>query len=92
VRGWEGSFPAAGNGKDNRIGFSFLRELAMGILDEAIKEHLELKRQHGADDSELKQLEDQAFGQAERPGEEPPTELAEAPTEFMSQPDPGEGP
>ena len=39
----------------------------MGILDEAIREHLELKRQHGADDSEPKKLEDQAFGQAERP-------------------------
>ena len=37
----------------------------MGILDEAIREHLELKRQHGAGDSELKQLEDEAFGQAE---------------------------
>jgi hypothetical protein len=61
----------------------------MGILDEAIREHLELKRQHGADDSELKQLEDQAFGQAERPGAADPA--AEAPTEFMAQPDLGEG-
>ena len=76
----------------------------MGILDEAIREHLELKRQHGADDSELKQLEDQAFGQADRPGVEEaipdPGEgtsdgeaaaiadpAAEAPTEFMLQPD-----
>jgi hypothetical protein len=59
----------------------------MGILDEAIREHLELKRQHGADDSELKQLEDQAFGQAERPSTDDP--VAEAPTEFMSQPDLG---
>jgi hypothetical protein len=61
----------------------------MGILDDAIKEHLELKRQHGADDSELKQLEDEVFGAAERPGEEgsAPDPLAEAPTEFMSQPD-----
>jgi hypothetical protein len=57
----------------------------MGILDEAIREHLELKRQHGADDSELKQLEDQAFGQAERPSRD--DSVAEAPTEFMSQPD-----
>jgi hypothetical protein len=57
----------------------------MGILDEAIREHLELKRQHGADDSELKQLEDQAFGQAERPSTD--DSVAEAPTEFMSQPD-----
>ncbi len=60
----------------------------MGILDDAIKEHLELKRQHGADDSELKQLEDEAFGAAERPGADAsaPDPLAEAPTEFMEQP------
>jgi hypothetical protein len=71
----------------------------MGILDEAIREHLELKRQHGADDSELKQLEDQAFGQSERPGAEGASEAgeagpdpaAEAPTEFMAQPDVGDG-
>jgi hypothetical protein len=61
----------------------------MGILDEAIKEHLELKRQHGADASELKQLEDEAFGAAERPGDEgtAPDALAEAPTQFMQQPE-----
>jgi hypothetical protein len=60
----------------------------MGILDEAIREHLELKRQHGAGDSELKQLEDEAFGQAERPGGEAAADpLAEAPTEFMAQPE-----
>jgi hypothetical protein len=61
----------------------------MGILDDAIKEHLELKRQHGAGESELKQLEDEAFGAAERPGgeESAPDPLAEAPTEFMAQPD-----
>jgi len=63
----------------------------MGILDDAIKEHLELKRQHGAADDELKQLEDEAFGAAERPGDggSAPDPLAEAPTEFMSQPDLG---
>jgi hypothetical protein len=60
----------------------------MGILDEAIREHLELKRQHGAGDSELQQLEDDAFGQADRPGEEQvPDPLAEAPTQFMEQPE-----
>jgi hypothetical protein len=65
----------------------------MGILDEAIREHLELKRQHGADGSELKQLEDEAFGQAERPGDEQAHDpLAEAPTEFMTQPDVAEEP
>ncbi|HEY7456529.1 MAG TPA: hypothetical protein VH703_04565 [Solirubrobacterales bacterium] len=61
----------------------------MGILDEAIKEHLELKRQHGAAENELQQLEDEAFGAAERPGDAEPRAdaAAEAPTEFMSQPD-----
>ncbi len=65
----------------------------MGILDEAIREHLELKRAHGAGDDELKQLEDEAFGQAERPGDEaPPDPLAEAPTRFMTQPELDEEP
>ncbi len=65
----------------------------MGILDEAIREHLELKRAHGAGDSELKQLEDEAFGQAERPGDEEAHDpAAEAPTEFMTQPDVAEEP
>jgi hypothetical protein len=64
----------------------------MGILDEAIREHLELKRQHGAGDSELQQLEDEAFGQADRPGDEQaPDPLAEAPTQFMEQPEIAEG-
>jgi hypothetical protein len=60
----------------------------MGILDDAIKEHLDLKRQHGAAEDELKRLEDEAFGAAERPGEadSTPDPLAEAPTEFMAQP------
>jgi hypothetical protein len=41
----------------------------MGILDEAIREHLELKRSRGATDSELQRLEDEAFGPPSRPGE-----------------------
>ncbi|HEY5051931.1 MAG TPA: hypothetical protein VII45_00820 [Solirubrobacterales bacterium] len=63
----------------------------MSILDDAIREHLELKRQHGADDSELKQLEDDAFGPAERPSGEQalPDTASEAPTEFMTQPGDG---
>jgi len=43
----------------------------LGILDEAIREHLELKRQHGAGQSELDKLEDEAFGPPARPGEAP---------------------
>ena len=34
----------------------------MGILDDAIREHLELKRAHGAAEDELKQKEAEAFG------------------------------
>lgn len=57
----------------------------MSILDDAIREHLELKRAHGADDAEIKRLEDEAFGPPGRPGE--PDPLAEAPTEFMATPE-----
>jgi hypothetical protein len=65
----------------------------MGILDEAIREHLELKRQHGADGSELQQLEDEAFGPPERPGAGQASDAAaEAPTEFMTAPETGEQP
>ncbi len=41
----------------------------MGILDDAIREHLELKRQHGAEDEDLERLENEAFGPAARPGD-----------------------
>jgi hypothetical protein len=41
----------------------------MGILDDAIREHLELKRSRGATDSELQRMEDEAFGPPTRPGE-----------------------
>src|SRR6188472_1149239 len=62
----------------------------MSILDDAIREHLELKRQHGADESELKRLEDEAFGPPGRPEE--PDPMAEAPTEFLAAPEGGEAP
>ena len=38
----------------------------MGLLDEAIKEHLELKRRHGADPGEVARLEHEALGPARR--------------------------
>lgn len=41
----------------------------MGILDDAIREHLELKRQHGAGSDDLERLEQEAFGPATRPGD-----------------------
>jgi hypothetical protein len=56
----------------------------MSILDDAIREHLELKRAHGADDSEVKRLEDEAFGPPQRPDQADP--FAEAPTEFLVSP------
>jgi hypothetical protein len=61
----------------------------MSILDDAIREHLELKRAHGADDAELKKLEDEAFGPPARPDEHDP--FAEAPTEFLVSPEVGAG-
>ena len=44
----------------------------MSILDDAIREHLELKRAHGADEAEVKKLEDEAFGPPQRPDEPRP--------------------
>jgi hypothetical protein len=55
----------------------------MGMLDDAIREHLELKRRSGASDDEVRQLETEAFG-AKRavaqpePEAEPDVEAAEA--------------
>jgi hypothetical protein len=38
----------------------------MGILDDAIREHLELKRQHGVAEEELQRQEEEALGPARR--------------------------
>src|SRR3954469_21375188 len=59
--------------------------MSMSILDDAIREHLDLKRAHGADESELKRLQDEAFGPPGGPDD--PDSLAEAPTEFMATPE-----
>jgi hypothetical protein len=39
----------------------------MGILDDAIREHLDLKRKHGAREAELQEIEDEAFGAGDQP-------------------------
>ena len=39
----------------------------MGSLDDAIREHLELKRRLGASDDEIKEKETEAFGKGRRP-------------------------
>src|SRR3954454_4223822 len=38
----------------------------MGVLDDAIKEHLELKRKHGAAEEELQRQEEEALGPPRR--------------------------
>jgi hypothetical protein len=51
----------------------------MGLLDDAIREHLELKRRHGADPSEVARQEQEALGPARRePLEAAPAQGAEA--------------
>lgn len=43
----------------------------MGLLDEAIREHLDLKRRRGADPAEVEQAEREALGPVRRSPEEP---------------------
>jgi hypothetical protein len=69
----------------------------MGVLDDAIREHLELKRQHGASEEELRRQEEEALGPVRRevapPDEaevesdgESPAEAADAPAEAVAEP------
>jgi hypothetical protein len=52
----------------------------MGLLDDAIREHLELKRQHGADPEEVSRQEKEALGAARRAEfAKPEGQQAEAP-------------
>ena len=52
----------------------------MGVLDDAIREHLELQRQHGAEEQDLAQKEAEALGPARR---DPSSEEAVADDEGM---------
>jgi hypothetical protein len=73
----------------------------MGILDDAIREHLDLKRRHGARDAEIREIEDEALGSGDQPdpfaasgelfsepsaGGEAPTRLVE-PEAFRPEPE-----
>jgi hypothetical protein len=60
----------------------------MGLLDDAIREHLELKRQHGADPSEVERQEREALGAPRQ------AEFAATPDEGAREPAPArvEGP
>ena len=56
----------------------------MGLLDDAIKEHLELKRRRGADAEEVARLEQEALGPPQRgefAGAAAPAEGADAPAD-----------
>src|SRR5215211_512878 len=62
--GWWGLHrsPRGGEpGRADQLGFC-----AMGVLEDAIREHLELKRQHGASDEELEREQNEALGPARR--------------------------
>jgi hypothetical protein len=60
----------------------------MGLLDDAIREHLELKKRHGASEAEVSALETEAFGPARTPAP-PPEPVAEtAPTQPETTEDP----
>ena len=50
----------------------------MGVLEDAIREHLDLKRRHGASDEELNEQEAEALGPARRDLPEGEAEAAEA--------------
>src|SRR5918994_1247240 len=61
----------------------------MGLLDDAIREHLELKRRSGADAGEVQRLEKEALGPARREAQPPEDEGAE-PAEGDDEPAAGE--
>ena len=54
-------------------------------------QHLELKRQHGAEDEDLERLEKEAFGPAVRPGD-PGYETGESPIEPSPEPEAADEP
>src|SRR5882762_8835683 len=65
----------------------------MGILDDAIREHLDLKRKHGARDADLREIEDEAFGSTDRPDPFAANELFnEVSATGTAQAEPGEAP
>ena len=65
----------------------------MGILDDAIREHLELKRKHGAAEEEVTRQEAEALGPARREmgaAEPPPDQVPAAAPEPVAEPAPVE--
>jgi hypothetical protein len=58
----------------------------MGMLDDAIREHLELKKRSGAPDEEVQRLETEAFGPPRSAAVPPPEEAPPAPVEEEGAP------
>ena len=50
----------------------------MGVLDDAIREHLDLKRRHGVAEAELRKQEEEALGPARREVASPESDDGEA--------------
>ena len=64
----------------------------MGLLDDAIRDHLELKRRHGADPSEVARQEQEAFGPGRDESPDGPAGHAEPfEAEDEYEPRPGDG-
>jgi hypothetical protein len=59
----------------------------MGVLDDAIREHLELKRRHGASDEEVQREEAEALGPARRDFPQPAEPAAESGAEAAPETD-----
>jgi hypothetical protein len=57
---------------------------AMGLLDDAIREHLEFKRQHGADPDEVARQENEALGPVDR-GENVATAMPASPAQVADE-------
>ena len=61
----------------------------MGVLDDAIREHLELKRQHGASADEVSRQEQEALGATQgQPVERVPTAVEAEPATVEPEPEP----
>jgi hypothetical protein len=59
----------------------------MGLLDDAIREHLELKKRHGASDEEVTRLESEVFGPGRLPPQVPAPQAAPDPApEAVAEP------
>jgi hypothetical protein len=66
----------------------------MGILDDAIREHLELKRRHGVTEDELQRQEEEALGPASAApvAADEPVALEESPADLDEPPSLAEEP